>query len=44
MDWSFRIKLQELNLNICEEYKTEREARGPNRIERDKRIAPPGRV
>ena len=27
IDLSFSIKLQELNLNLCKEYKTEREAR-----------------
>ena len=32
---SFSIKLQEINLNVCEEYKTKREARGANRMERD---------
>ena len=31
IDLSFRIKLQEINLYVCEEYKTEREARRPNR-------------
>ena len=33
IDSSLSIKLQEINLNICEEYKSEREARGPNRTE-----------
>ena len=36
---SFSIKLQEINLYVCEEYKTEREARGPNRTELDDRIS-----
>ena len=31
IDLSFSIKLQEINLNLCEEYKTEREARPSNR-------------
>ena len=31
IDLTFRIKLQEINSNVCEEYKSEREARGPNR-------------
>ena len=31
---SFSIKLQEINLYLCEEYKTEREAHGPDRTER----------
>ena len=30
IDLSFSIKLQEIKLNVCEEYKTEREARGSN--------------
>ena len=34
---NFSIKLRELNLNVCEEYKTEREARGLNRTERGTR-------
>ena len=37
IDLSFIIKLQEININVCEEYETEREARGPNRTERDDR-------
>ena len=40
-DLSFSIKLQGINLNICKEYKTEREARGPNRSERDDWITSP---
>ena len=28
IDLSFRIKLQEINLNVCEEYKTQRLRRG----------------
>ena len=31
IDLSFRIKLQEINLYVCEEYKAEREARRSNR-------------
>ena len=31
IDLSFSIKLQEINLYVCEEYKTEREARQSNR-------------
>ena len=34
IDLSFCIILQEINLNVCEEHKTEREAWGPNRSER----------
>ena len=35
-DLSFSIKLQEkINLYVCEEYKTEREARDPDRTERE---------
>ena len=30
IDLSFSIKLQEINLNVCQEYKTEREARRSN--------------
>ena len=30
IDLSFSTKLQEINLNVCEEYKTESETRGPN--------------
>ena len=30
IDLNFSIKLQEINLNVCEEYKTEREARRSN--------------
>ena len=30
IDLSFSIKLQEINLNVCEEYKTEREALNDN--------------
>ena len=29
-DLSFSIELQEININVCEEYKTEREARDEN--------------
>ena len=39
IDLSFSIKLQEINLHVCEEYKTEREARGFNRTERDDQVA-----
>ena len=31
IDFSFSIKLQEINLYVCEEYKTKREARQSNR-------------
>ena len=31
IDLSFSIKLQEINLHVCEEYKTEREAQRSNR-------------
>ena len=31
-------------MNICEEYKTERKARDPNRTERDDRITRPSRA
>ena len=37
IDLSFSIKLQEINLNICGEYKTERKARDPNRTELEAR-------
>ena len=37
IDLSFSIKLQEINLYVCEEHKTEREARDPNRMEREER-------
>ena len=37
IDLSFSIKLQEINLNVCEEYKTECKARDPNRTERKAR-------
>ena len=34
------IELQEINLNVCEEYKTKHEAAGgPNRMKRDNQIA-----
>ena len=42
IDVSFSIKLQEIISNACEEFKTEREARGWNRAEREDRIALPG--
>ena len=32
IDLSFSIKLQEINLNVCEEYKTEREVQQSNRV------------
>ena len=32
---SFSIKLQEMNLYVCEKYRTEREARESNRTERE---------
>ena len=35
MDLSFSIKLQEINLNVCEEHKTERETGGSNISERE---------
>ena len=44
IDLSFSIKLQEINLNVCEGYKIERKARGPNKTERDDRIARPRRA
>ena len=34
IDFSFSIKLQKIKLYVCEEYKTEREARRPNRAMR----------
>ena len=43
IDLSFSIKLQGINLYVCEEYKSEREARDLNRTERDDRIAHPRR-
>ena len=43
-DLSFSIKLQEINLNVCEEYETEREARDLNRTKRDDRLARPRRA
>ena len=36
-DSSSRIKLQEINLHVCKEYKSEREARDPNRTGRGAR-------
>ena len=38
IDLIFIIKLQERNLNACQEYETEREAQGPNRTQRDKNV------
>ena len=33
IDLGFSIKLQEINLNVCEEYKTKREAQDPNKLD-----------
>ena len=40
----FSIKLQEINLNVYEEHKAEREAKGLNKTERDDRIGRPRRA
>ena len=37
IDLNFSITLQEINLYVCEEHKIEREARGPERTEREAR-------
>ena len=38
IDFSFSIKLKDINSNVCEKYKIERKAQALNRTERDDRI------